>query len=275
MGLPYGSNNQSGGVTWLPNAGDQIIVMFLDGEPEKPVWSWGPRTITAAKNCTYIDENSKTEPLVAYNDKGVLQQKKILSAYNQSIILSPNALHIRNATGDFLELSSKDDYALLSTSTGYSVSCANSSTALNGSVTLRTPLGSYFSLDDSVKSAVLNVDTLAMTVTDVVVSAVDVDISASGSVTLVSMESASVTSPSVSIVATTKFDVTSPAISLSGITRLGSSTAFDPVVRKSDLVQIITWLSMHTHGNGNMGSPTASPMQPIITPVCSTMVSAV
>jgi hypothetical protein len=40
-GLPAGGSGASGGISWLPEVGDQVYVQFLDGEPEKPVWFWG------------------------------------------------------------------------------------------------------------------------------------------------------------------------------------------------------------------------------------------
>jgi hypothetical protein len=40
-GMPAGGSSASGGISWLPESGDQVFVRFLDGEPEKPVWEWG------------------------------------------------------------------------------------------------------------------------------------------------------------------------------------------------------------------------------------------
>src|SRR3954470_6030472 len=39
-GLPAGGSSASGGASWLPEPGDQVVVQFLDHEPEKPIWSW-------------------------------------------------------------------------------------------------------------------------------------------------------------------------------------------------------------------------------------------
>lgn len=39
-GTPAGGSNASGGISWLPEPGDQVFVRFLDGEPEKPIWEW-------------------------------------------------------------------------------------------------------------------------------------------------------------------------------------------------------------------------------------------
>lgn len=283
-GLPSGTNDQSGGITWIPNAGDQVIVMFLDGEPEKPVWSWGPRTIAGSKSCTAATESSQIRPIVDYDDKGKLVTRKMLSCYNQSVIMTPTMMHLRNAVGDFLELSSKDDYALLSTAYGYSVSCSNSSTAASedGSVTMRTALGSYFSLDDSVQSAILNATTLAVVATDINVSATDVDITASGSFNLRCVNDLDVTALSFSFtcsgqtsISSGTLAVTSSSTSVTGIVHLGSASASDPVARLSDLNLLWSWLVTHTHGNGNMGSPTTAPIVPPLLPSCSSMVYTV
>lgn len=52
-GLPSGGSPQSGGMQWLPVRGDQVFLRFLDGEPEKPIWEWGPQTQPQAQRFAF------------------------------------------------------------------------------------------------------------------------------------------------------------------------------------------------------------------------------
>lgn len=285
MGMPNGTNSQAGGMTWLPNAGDQVVVMFLDGEPEKPVWSWGPRTAQASVDYTFTNESGKKRPLVDYDDKGRLMTRKLLSVYDQNIIFTPVMLHLRSASGSFLELQSNDDYAMLSTALGYSFSAANATSAgtLDGTVTMRTASGSYFTLDDSITTALLYTTTLSVLATDVMFNTVDFDMMCTGACNAefvgdtrwICANYRLGSAGEVKLHGTKALTLSSTSISTVGVTHLGKTTATDPVVRFSDLNQLCTWLLTHTHGNGNMGSPTTAPTQPLVTPSGSSQVFCV
>jgi len=299
-GLPLGSTPMSGGFAWLPALGDQVFVQFLDGEPEKPVWSWGVRPIKASSDYTFYAEDGKETPALAYTTKGKPADRKVITAYGQSILLTPAMLHLRNASGVLLELSSKEDYGLLSTATGYSVAVAGSTApgSLDGTVTLSTEGGITFTLDDSIKSAMLNATSFAAALDDANINLIDMtvagagnlDVEFSGNSRLVSSNALELVSSDLKLSAS-RLSLTATALELKGAVAVTGNTTitgtftttgktslgggFDPVVRLSDLAQVVLWLNMHTHGNGNMGSPTTGPMVPLLSPTGSPSVTAV
>ena len=278
-GIPMGKSSASGSMSWLPSPGDQVFVRFLDGEPENPIWEWGPRTSKASADFEIGNENGEKRPVLDYDDKGKPVSKALLSRYDHSLVFTPALVQIRNAVGSYLELNADKDFVLLSTSSGYAVSIANSGTALDGTVSLRTALGSSIELDDSIQTILINGTTLSILATDVSINTIDYDATITGSSTthvvndlgLYSGGSADITaSKEISIVSKLGMNL----VGLKGV-RLGSSTATDPVVRLSDLVVLFQWMTMHTHGNGNMGSPTSAPIVPPILPAGSSNVFCV
>lgn len=265
-GMPMGRNSTSGSMSWLPNPGDQVFVRFLDGEPENPIWEWGPRSVKASEDYTVGTENGEKRSVLDYDENGRAVSRATLTRYDHSLIFTPALTQLRSASGSFLELNADKDFLLLSTSTGYSISIANSGTALDGAVTLRTPLGSSIELDDSIQTILINSTTLSILATDISIHAIDYDATIVGSsVTNVVKDLGLYAGGQVKFTASEGMEITTAGnlalVGLKGI-RLGSGGATNPVVRLSDLMMIVQWLITHTHGNGNNGSPTTPPMVP-------------
>lgn len=132
-GLPNGLSQQSGGCDWLPEMGDQVLVRFLDGEPEKPVYEWFMQTQAAAKNFK----------LHAYKDAadGVGKPKR--------------GAWVRY--GHTVEWNS--DGLILTTSKGYRLLLTDASTKGNdGNINISTQAGQFMDMDDTTNTVSLNVN---------------------------------------------------------------------------------------------------------------------
>lgn len=127
VGLPAGMSQASGGMDWLPQVGDQVLVRFLDGEPEKPVWEWFVQTTSAAKNF----------PLHQYGTTG-LPSRSALTRYGHSL--------------QFVEAGLQ-----FSTQSGYQLVLADDK-AGNGQILLQSGLGQYLQMDDKSGVTTLNVN---------------------------------------------------------------------------------------------------------------------
>lgn len=134
VGMPAGGSPNSGGLSHLPEPGDKVWVRFLDGEPEKPIWEWGMQS--------QADRDGLT--LHSYDEtKGKVQ--------------SPNrAFWTRYGHGIEINIGS----IIESTSSGYRMVLTDASQAgaSDGNVSLATPNGNLFELDDLDDSATLNVN---------------------------------------------------------------------------------------------------------------------
>lgn len=128
FGLPAGGSKSSGGVSWLPEPGDQVLVMFLDGEPEKPVWTWSMQAVKQAKEYPFRKQDKAGKPDAA-----------TLTRYGHTVEISANSV-------------------IVTTSQGYSLILQNRSDPASGYVQLRTPKGQTFLLDDQLDLAQLFVN---------------------------------------------------------------------------------------------------------------------
>ncbi len=133
-GLPNGLTQQSGGADWLPQIGDQVLVRFLDGEPEKPVWEWFMQTQQSAQDFK----------LHAYET-------------GQSGSVGPPKRGAWVRYGHTVEWNS--DGLILTTSKGYRILLTDASQAGNdGDITIETQAGQFLEFDDSVNTVTLNVN---------------------------------------------------------------------------------------------------------------------
>ena len=126
MGLPAGGSAASGGLSMLPQVGDQVAVQFLDGEPEKPVWQWLMQTEAQAKNLKlhhYADTTESGKTVTGDPDRA------IFSRYGHSVEIK----------ADTLTVTTKEGYQLL---------LESSQSAVGGQVSIQTPKGQRVALND-------------------------------------------------------------------------------------------------------------------------------
>lgn len=168
-GLPAGGSPLSGGMDWLPTVGDQVFVMFLDGEPEKPVWMWAMQTKPQAKKFTLHDYGSSAGS-VGKPARGALTR------YGHTVEWGPGTL-------------------IVTTSKGYRLSLSENDT-LTGQCLVTTPKGNQFSLDDATDTATLhaNLDLMLSAMAQLSVLAADISLTAhAGNAELTSLGVTSVT----------------------------------------------------------------------------------
>ncbi len=134
VGLPSGLTQQSGGMDWLPEIGDQVVVQFMDDEPEKPVWQWFMQTQVAAGNFPFHTYKTGDNGSVSGLKRGALVR------YGHTVEWNSDGL-------------------VMTTSKGYRVLLTDASSAGNdGDITIATQAGQLWDFDDSTGDATLNVN---------------------------------------------------------------------------------------------------------------------
>ncbi len=127
-GMPAGGSPLSGGMSWLPEVGDQVVVQFLDGEPEKPVWSWCMQTKPQAEKFelhAYADDAGKTGK----------PERAALTRYGHTVEWNAGSL-------------------IMTTSSGYRMVLLSGIPGANvGSITIATPMGQHQEFDDATLGA--------------------------------------------------------------------------------------------------------------------------
>lgn len=259
MGLPAGGSPKSGGADWLPQVNDQVVVQFLDGEPEKPVWSWLMQTIPAAKDF----------PLHSYAEvNGQVGDPKrgAWTRYGHTVEWNDGSL-------------------VLTTKSGYRLFLLDGTA--DGRATLSTQLGQFLEFDDSTKAATLNVIEDFYVVVGAEINALsnslrmetisgaaltvgtDLDLTVGGSLAVSSAANmALVADADVNLEAGHALTLRSVDASLIdfGTTLNFGATATEPFVLGRQLTlflnSLMQWLMQHTHSNGNNGSPTGPPIVP-------------
>lgn len=133
VGLPSGLTQQSGGMDWLPEIGDQVVVQFMDSEPEKPVWQWFMQTQAAAGDFPLHTYKTSGNGSVSGLKRGALVR------YGHTVEWNANGL-------------------IMTTSKGYRVLLTDASSAGNdGDITIATQGGLSWDFDDTTGDATLNV----------------------------------------------------------------------------------------------------------------------
>ena len=266
-GLPAGGSAQSGGIDWLPEPGDQVLVFFLDGEPEKPVWMWMMQTIDQAK--TYKIHNYGIGVPVG------VPERAGLTRYGHTFEINSGSV-------------------IISTKAGYQAAFINGeSLARNGQIKFFTPRGQMWELDDQNQVLTIfvgqdcqqifggqwlsisdSIDFTTITgsmdynywrsLTERIVSDRTTVAGGQGSETygttfdLTAGSSATLTTGAImQLTAATALNVSAPFM------RFGAS-ATEPAVLGLRLTQLwnvfLLWCAGHTHSNGNDGSPTGPPI---------------
>lgn len=137
-GLPNGLSQQSGGFDWLPEIGDQVLVRFLDGEPEKPVYEWFMQTQPAAQ--TFKLHQYKDVAGAAVGTGGGKPKRGALVRYGHTVEWNTDGL-------------------IETTSRGYRLLLTDASAAGNdGDITLATAAGQFLEFDDGLNQCLLNVN---------------------------------------------------------------------------------------------------------------------
>ncbi|MGV0949191.1 MAG: phage baseplate assembly protein V [Azonexus sp.] len=285
-GLPAGGSQSSGGIDWLPEPGDQVLVFFLDGEPEKPVWMWMMQTLDQANATTGFPLHHYSNPTA----KG-RPDRAGLTRYGHTIEMNAGS-------------------TLVSTKNGYQLYLLDGDPmAFNGNITLQTPRFQSLEIDDETMTATLNVlqdvnfniglswtamcddldfESLLGDFKFVVGHdwktkvAGKQDTEVAGDVnfkTFGNLDQTVVGKCDLTIGETFALDVTNSLNMTFAALNLGAA-ATEPFVLGNKLVQLfntlLVWLAGHTHSNGNNGSPTGPPItppQPEIMPLLNTIVS--
>lgn len=133
-GLPNGLSQTSGGADWLPDIGDQVLVSFLDGEPEKPVWMWFMQTQPSIENFPLHTYETGSQGSVGAPKRGAWVR------YGHTVEWNKDGL-------------------ILTTSKGYRLLLTDASQAGNdGDISLATQGGQLFEFDDETGDSTLNVN---------------------------------------------------------------------------------------------------------------------
>jgi hypothetical protein len=241
MGLPAGATNKSGMIGWLPTVGDHVYVQFLDGEPEKPVWTWGGQDTTQVSGIGgwsrdpggYTDASpSSTAPTITEDASGDLNTSTkapasaFLSRYGHLMDFQEDSLTLRTANGYLLRFTDStqqlDIYA----------------PNMMGLVGALKFTGQDYQFNPA--------NTFKVNTGDATISGNNVELNA-----LINNLSAVVNK------------INSPLVLLGP-----ESQANGPVIRAGDLATVlnllIAYYDTHTH-TGNLGFPTSPPIIPIVT----------
>lgn len=281
FGMPAGGSDLSGGFSWLPAVGDQVMVMFLDGEPEKPVWTWGMQT---RKHAAEVKLHKYTEKPDGIGNP----ERGIISRYGHSLEMTENTV-------------------ILTTSQGYQLKIENSKGETGGSISIQTPAGQRVALNDTGKSVVIQgLDAAVMSAGNVILNAASnamiraggnfsimagqtminvkektvvlttgsgatIAIDPEGNIGLMTPGGANIMVENDTVQAVTKdgsgIVIENGKISINGKQTVLNAEAFAigtdakwPAVMMHPALEI--WMKTHTHSNGNNGSPTGPTIMP-------------
>lgn len=264
-GLPAGGTASSGGIDWLPESGDQVMVMFLDGEPEKPVWMWMMQTI----------DQQKSFPLHKYSASDKVPERAALTRYGHTLEFNSGSI-------------------IASTKSGYAMMFLNGDVgASNGMIQIFTPRGQLWELDDENQTLTINVlgdcqQTLggqwlsiadSMDFTSVtgglditlgdtmkVITEGDYQMTATGDgQETYGGDHGMTVGGSGTMTVGTDLDIAVGNYLTMTFAQLDlGASATEPFVLGNRLYQLfnvlLLWLAAHTHSNGNNGSPTGPPI---------------
>jgi hypothetical protein len=250
-GMPAGNSPNSGGFSHLPDVGDQVLVRFLDGEPEKPLWEWGMQTVAGAKALKLHQYQANGKAVGPPTRAG-------WTRYGHTVEL--------NAQG-----------VLMTTSQGYNVSLTDGDGVSdpNGIITISTPKGAMLEIDDD------GGDWTAYIIEDLYFNVGDSIIALARSLDFTITDSFAVdVGTTVGLSAGSDITVTTVTELLLNFQALRMNSGTEPFVLGTQLVtfleSLLTWLTTHVHGNGNLGSPTTPPIIPpvgVVQPEPTTLIS--
>ena len=270
-GIPSGGSGNSGGFSLLPIPGDHVWVRFLDGEPEKPIWEWGVQTVGEAENFKLhqYDDTIGTPNRTGWTRYGhtiELNDSSVLATTSQGYRLSlidgeaaaPTGLiQLTSRGGNQVEIDDETNTITLQSNEDLQINVGDEIYAISRSITL-----------DVVEEVTANVGT-------------DLDLTVGGSVTGDVVGNVDLTvggNTSATVTGNLTANVTGNAQLQAALIQLQEGS--EPFVKGTQLVtfltSLLTYLTSHTHGNGNAGSPTTPPLIPptgVVQPEPSTLIS--
>lgn len=266
-GLPAGGTARSGGFSHLPRVGDHVWIRFLDGEPEKPIWEWGSQ-----------DQSQIVDlPLNTYDPQsGEPVDRSFWTRFSHSIEISPDSVVVATNTGYAMqfaagEQNAMDGFILLQTPRGHQIDINDESQAL----TINCVEDFYLNVPDEI--VILSLSTELNTVEELtVVVGTDFSLTASANIDLSATLALNISADAaMTIAAQQTLDVTANAgmtLATDAVMTLNFQSLFlnagatEPFVKGTQMVaflnSLLLYLTTHTHGNGNNGSPTSPPIIP-------------
>ena len=127
-GLPAGGTNASGGMSWLPEPGDQVFVRFLDGEPEKPIWEWACQSVPQA-GVLSLNQYTAAGP-----------KRAGFTRYGHTFEFNSAGLIAVTAGGNYFTLDDGLDGGLMSVNEDLEIQVGDQLSAMANSVDLETAL---------------------------------------------------------------------------------------------------------------------------------------
>lgn len=148
-GLPAGNSPASGGISWLPEPGDEVWVTFLDGLPEKPLWEWAVQSNAGRDALKLHQYDAAGKPVRV----GLTRHGHTLEINNDSILLvtkAGNVLNLNDLTNGLLAVCNED---IQVASSGIEVNADNVSLEATGAVQVNGDAGVALSGKDIILNA--------------------------------------------------------------------------------------------------------------------------
>lgn len=288
FGLPAGGSSASGGMDWLPGVGDQAVVQFLDGDPEKPIWTWSMQTKPQQKNFPVHSYDTAGKPMRV----GITRYGHTIELAETTIIITTrkgNAIVIDDALdGSFIKINDTihltvDDIQVLGRNSDVDLSedsrikCRNATLVAENHATLIEEdaihkIGGSFTMliDGPNGTNIVECKDGAISLVDQAGACFTTD--GEGNVAITAKDGTALSlEPDKAQVATpkgTSVVVEGDQVSINaqkvtvaaGEIALGDKAIDQPVLTNKFLALFNT----HVHGNGNNGSPTTPPMVPLV-----------
>jgi hypothetical protein len=274
MGLPAGGSNASGGISLLPEIGDQVAVQFLDGEPEKPTWQWLMQTQKQAKVLALHEYGANGKP-----------DRALFTRYGHSLEIKAQQVVLTTGEGEQVLLKTSQantgGTAAFQTPAGQAVTLndAQQSAVIQGTDTVVVSgqtislMGTQACIVNAARFSVLCGDTTIIlqdnTITIGTLSGASILVDSEGNIAINSAKGASVAVENDQVQigepTGTGLVIQSGQISINAATLTLNTASFSvgtapgyPLLLLTP--QMLSFLLSHTHTNGNDGSPTGPPI---------------